>query len=208
MSRLFQLKNAPSGVEKIEDKIKELEEKLREVQNDPMYGRRKNEINWEILQINNERTRYVYDLYRNKEISRDLYTYCLNHNIIDGKLIAKWKKPGFEKVCCLQCIQKKPGSNSVCICRVPRRDRNDDSFKRCSCCGCTGCCSGGNEEDTEEEELVNEEKKMEEVNEEERDKEDKRESRNESEKERDNAEQKEDSEEIITVNLGINKFKK
>ena len=51
----------------------------------------------------------------------DLYEYCLRENIADKNLIAKWKKPGYENVCCLQCIQKQDtnfGTN--CICRVPK----------------------------------------------------------------------------------------
>lgn len=51
----------------------------------------------------------------------ELYEYCLRENIADKNLIAKWKKPGYENVCCLRCIQKQDtnfGTN--CVCRVPK----------------------------------------------------------------------------------------
>ena len=50
-------------------------------------------------------SRYIYDLYyKKKEISRELYDYCVREKWCDAALIAKWKKQGFEKLCCLQCI--------------------------------------------------------------------------------------------------------
>lgn len=51
----------------------------------------------------------------------ELYEYCLKENIADKNLIAKWKKQGYENLCCLRCIQARDtnfGTN--CICRVPK----------------------------------------------------------------------------------------
>lgn len=51
----------------------------------------------------------------------ELYDYCLKEKIADGNLIAKWKKQGYENLCCLRCIQTRDtnfGTN--CICRVPK----------------------------------------------------------------------------------------
>ena len=51
----------------------------------------------------------------------ELYEFCLNENIADKNLIAKWKKQGYENLCCLRCIQTRDtnfGTN--CICRVPK----------------------------------------------------------------------------------------
>ena len=45
--------------------------------------------------------------YDNYEITKEVYNYCLEEKIADAKLIAKWKKQGFEKLCCLMCIQNK-----------------------------------------------------------------------------------------------------
>lgn len=41
----------------------------------------------------------MYDLYYDKKaISKQLYTYLLKNGYADANLIAKWKKPGYEKV--------------------------------------------------------------------------------------------------------------
>uniref|UniRef100_A0A914RG54 Protein BUD31 homolog n=1 Tax=Parascaris equorum TaxID=6256 RepID=A0A914RG54_PAREQ len=50
-----------------------------------------------------------------------LYQFCLDTKLADAKLIAKWKKQGYENLCCLRCIQTRDtnfGTN--CICRVPK----------------------------------------------------------------------------------------
>ena len=55
------------------------------------------------------------------EITKEVYNYCLEEKIADAKLIAKWKKQGFEKLCCLMCIQNKNHNfGTTCICRVPK----------------------------------------------------------------------------------------
>ena len=44
-------------------------------------------------------SRYIYDLYYEKEaISKPLYDWLLKNGYADANLIAKWKKPGYEKV--------------------------------------------------------------------------------------------------------------
>ena len=44
-------------------------------------------------------SRYIYDLYYEKEaISKKLYEWLLKNNYADAMLIAKWKKQGYEKV--------------------------------------------------------------------------------------------------------------
>lgn len=51
----------------------------------------------------------------------ELYEYCLNENIADKNLIAKWKKQGYENLCCLRCIQTRDTNfGTSCICRVPK----------------------------------------------------------------------------------------
>ena len=45
----------------------------------------------------------------------------MREGIADKNLIAKWKKQGYENLCCLRCIQARDtnfGTN--CICRVPK----------------------------------------------------------------------------------------
>ena len=107
-------------------------------------------------------SRYIYDLYYNKEaVSKQLYDWLLKNGYADGNLIAKWKKQGYEKVrisggasvysingghglqlCCLRCIQtKETNFNATCICRVPQAQLKDDQTIECVSCGCHGCSS-------------------------------------------------------------------
>ena len=42
----------------------------------------------------------------------------LQEKIADGNLIAKWKKQGYENLCCLRCIQTRDTNFATnCICR-------------------------------------------------------------------------------------------
>nr|CAD7416283.1 unnamed protein product [Timema poppensis] len=115
-------KSPPEGWELIEPTLEELEQKMREAETEPHEGRRKVEALWPIFKIHHQKSRYIYDLfYRRKAISRELYEFCLRENIADKNLIAKWKKQGYENLCCLRCIQTRDtnfGTN--CICRVPK----------------------------------------------------------------------------------------
>lgn len=51
------------------------------------------------LTIPDAGSRYIYDLYYEKEaISKQLYEWLLKNKYADPNLIAKWKKQGYEKV--------------------------------------------------------------------------------------------------------------
>ena len=64
---------------------------------------------WPIFKIHHQKSRYLYDLYyKRKAISKELYDYCIKEKIADANLIAKWKKDGYERLCCLRCIQVIP----------------------------------------------------------------------------------------------------
>lgn len=74
-------------------------------ENEATDGKRKPEIVWDIFRLHHQRSRYIFDLYyKKREISRELYEFCLRERWGDAGLIAKWKKPGYERLCCLQCI--------------------------------------------------------------------------------------------------------
>lgn len=90
-------------------------------------------------------SRYIYDLYYDKEaISKQLYDWLLKNSYADSNLIAKWKKQGYEKLCCLRCIQtKETNFNATCICRVPAAQLKEDQTIECVSCGCRGCASTG-----------------------------------------------------------------
>jgi len=115
--------------------------RMREATAESHEGKRKVESTWPIFKINFERSRLLFDLYYKKqEISKELYEFCINEKLIDGSLIAKWKKPGYENLCCLRCIQSRDtnfGTN--CICRVPKSHLDDERPIECVHCGCKGC---------------------------------------------------------------------
>ncbi|KAG0483160.1 hypothetical protein HPP92_011244 [Vanilla planifolia] len=133
----------PEGWELIEPTLRELEGKMREAENDPHDGKRKCEALWPIFKISHQKSRYIYDLYyRRKEISKELYEFCLDQGYADRNLIAKWKKPGYERLCCLRCIQPRDHNfGTTCVCRVPKHLREEKVIE-CVHCGCAGCASG------------------------------------------------------------------
>lgn len=66
---------------------------LFSAENEPHEGKRKAESSWTIFRIHHQRSRYIFDLYyRKKEITKELYDFCLKEGYADANLIAKWKK--------------------------------------------------------------------------------------------------------------------
>ena len=55
-------------------------------------GLRRNETVWSVLRLNHQRSRYIWDRYKSKEISRELYDWLIKEKFADAGLIAKWKK--------------------------------------------------------------------------------------------------------------------
>ncbi|KAI5955483.1 BUD31 [Candida theae] len=108
---------------------------------------------WPIYKITHDVTKYVYDLHKRGKISDELYLWLTLQDYVDGLLIAKWKKQGYERLCCTQCISTSGASgsrggsgSSTCICRVPkvdllRRGQDDKVDVECVTCGCRGCAS-------------------------------------------------------------------
>ena len=95
----------PAGWDLIEPTLTELQLKMRDIENAPIDGKRKPEVLWPIYQLHHQKSRYVYELfYKKREISRELYDFCIREKWADANLIAKWKKNGFERLCCLRCI--------------------------------------------------------------------------------------------------------
>ena len=112
----------------IEPTLVEFEERLREAVNDPHEGKRKCEANWPIHRIHYERNRYIYDLYyRQEKLSRQLYEFLVREKVVDGALISKWRKPGYEILCSMSAIQKgNTNFGTTSICRVPYAARRAD----------------------------------------------------------------------------------
>jgi len=137
-------KKAPEGWELIEPTLDELTRKMREAERDPHEGKRRCESLWPIFRLHHQRSRYIYELYyKRHDISKELYDYCLQEGWADAGLIAKWKKSGYESLCCLRCIQAQDNTfGTTCICRVPRKSLEPGKVVECVHCGCRGCASG------------------------------------------------------------------
>ncbi|KAI0834913.1 cell cycle control protein cwf14 [Hypoxylon sp. FL0890] len=136
-------KKPPAGFDDIRDDLEIFNIKMKDAQNTPTNNIPKHQAQWPIFQIAHQRSRYVYELYYEKEaISKPLYDWLLKNGYADPMLIAKWKKQGYEKLCCLRCIQtKETNFQSTCICRVPKAQLKDEQDVQCVNCGCRGCAS-------------------------------------------------------------------
>lgn len=95
-------------------------------------------------QINWQKSRYVYDMYYTYErISREVYDYCITNKLVDAALIAKWKKPGYERLCSTYTINPRNYKfGTVSICRVPKQYLAPGMEIEDPVTGCRGCASG------------------------------------------------------------------
>ncbi|KAI8868147.1 protein BUD31 [Ramicandelaber brevisporus] len=136
--------SAPDGWDDIEPTLLEFEDRLREATTASTDGLRKSESTWPILRLHHQRSRYLFDLYYKRQlISRELFDYCIDAKQLgDRMLIAKWRKSGYERLCCMRCVQSSETAfGTTCICRVPRRDLEPGKVVECVHCGCRGCSS-------------------------------------------------------------------
>jgi len=62
---------------------------------------------------------------------------------VDAALIAKWKKPGYERLCSVHAINtSNQNFGTTSICRVPRQQLRAGQIVEARLTGCRGCCSG------------------------------------------------------------------
>eukprot|EP00457_Paulinella_chromatophora_P018426 gb/GEZN01019741.1/.p1 GENE.gb/GEZN01019741.1/~~gb/GEZN01019741.1/.p1 ORF type:complete len:149 (-),score=22.80 gb/GEZN01019741.1/:170-616(-) len=134
----------PAGFDVLEETLEALDQKMREAEMEDIEGKRRAETLWPIFRIHHQKSRYIYEMfYKKKKINREVYDYCIRQKIADEALIAKWKKQGYERLCCLQCMQPKDHNfGGTCYCRVPKKKRDADAIVECVSCGCRGCASG------------------------------------------------------------------
>jgi len=140
-------KKAPKGYDYIKPVIDALEAELKERMNEPHEGLRKNEALWPVHQINWQKSRYVYDMhYKHQKISKELYDWCCKQKIVDAPLAAKWKKPGYERLCSTYNINTRNfNQGTTSICRVPRQSLAQGQTVEDQLTGCRGCASGKSE---------------------------------------------------------------
>lgn len=138
-------KKVPEDYEKVKPTIEKLQVKLKEAERKALKTETKHSSLWPILKLNHQISRYVYSMYyERKLISKDLYDYLLRQKYVNADLIAKWKKQGYERLCCVNCIiAKEKNHGSTCICRVPRNQLKEEQRESegCITCGCQGCAS-------------------------------------------------------------------
>lgn len=74
--RTMNSRKPPEGWNKVEAFLNEMNQKMRNLENEDTSKKRKSEILWPIFQINHQTSRYIYELYyKRKEISSK-YTTC------------------------------------------------------------------------------------------------------------------------------------
>jgi len=135
----------PPGFEDVEATLEALEHELRDKIKETNEKKRKTESMWPVHQIGWQKSRYIYDMYYTyNRISKQVYDHCLKQKLVDAALIAKWKKPGYERLCSTYVINPsnyKFGTTSIC--RVPMRDRStEQQTAQDPTTGCRGCASG------------------------------------------------------------------
>lgn len=138
-------KKPPTGFSYLAPVLSALENELRDKVRESNAGKRNTESMWPVQQINWQRSRYVYDMYYTYgKISKKVYDYCIKNKLVDAALIAKWKKPGYERLCSTYVINPsnyKFGTTSIC--RVPLKDRGPEQMNAMDpTTGCRGCASG------------------------------------------------------------------
>ena len=145
MSKFARKGKQPAGFEYLEQTLEVLENELRDKINEPHEGKRRTESIWPVHQINWQRSRYVYDMhYKYGKVDEKVLDYCVRNKIVDGSLIAKWKKAGYERLCSTYVINTRNYNfGTVSICRVPPQSLGDDQVVECPTTGCRGCASGG-----------------------------------------------------------------
>ena len=81
--------------------------------------------------------------YTYNRISRQVYDYCITNKLVDAALIAKWKKPGYERLCSTYVINTRNYKfGTVSICRVPSQCLAPGTEIEDATTGCRGCASG------------------------------------------------------------------
>ncbi|KAI9183031.1 Component of the SF3b subcomplex of the U2 snRNP [Blastocladiella emersonii ATCC 22665] len=140
--RTSRTKAPPEGFAEVEPQLLEFERKMREAEDDKAEGKRKAEAGWPIFRLHHQRSRYVFELYyKRRAISKLLYDYLVKQGYADANLIAKWRKNGYENLCCLRCVQPADTNHGrMCICRVPKSEMAENKVVECYHCGCRGCC--------------------------------------------------------------------
>ena len=153
MGRIGSRRQPPEGFATLQPFLASIDAQLKAVHAAPHDTLRRNEPTWAIMRLHHQRTRHIYEEWRAGRISAALLDYLKAEGYADGALMALWKKPGYENVCCTRCVQAGEATwGGVCICRVPRDQLPPGKVVECVCCGCRGCGGGHGRKSGEERE--------------------------------------------------------
>lgn len=144
----------PPGWEKVKNLILSLNEEMKVAEATNVDANSSQEQLWAVMRCNWQRSRPVFEMrWKEKTMDNTLYEWILNQGYADRELINAWRRPGYDRLCCVSCISRKTDHGGVCMCRVPKAERAVKDLK-CFNCGCQGCCSGdfSSESEYEEEE--------------------------------------------------------
>ena len=131
-------RHQPADMDCLIDALNEFDEEMRVAESTPSDGQPHNEMLWPILEISRRRTALIYAKWRAGEISDMTRAYLEHRGIADEGLMEHWQTSGYEKLCCMLCIDPTShASGGVCICRVPAKDRSHEG--PCHTCQCMGC---------------------------------------------------------------------
>jgi bud site selection protein 31 len=136
----------PKGFELISAGLDEYDQAMKEALAETTEGKRKSELTHGIAKVNRQRTRFVFEAMKNKQIERRVVDYCVACCFIDGALVKLWSLPGYESACCVACVDGRQSTfGGACVCRVPGPDRVTPlcATRGCARCGCTGCSAAG-----------------------------------------------------------------
>lgn len=136
-------KSVPADFDVVSQTLTALENELRDKVNESHEGKRKNESQWPVHQLNWQRTRYIYDLhYKYSRISKELVDYLVEIKTIDGALMSYWQKPGYERLCSTFAVNTGNSKfGTVGICRVPAKNITEGTIVENETTGCRGCAS-------------------------------------------------------------------
>ncbi|PQE16660.1 cell cycle control cwf14 protein [Rutstroemia sp. NJR-2017a BBW] len=88
-------KAPPAGYSDIEDTLLTYSNQMKDAVAAPAPTGPRHQATWNITAIVHKRSRYIWDLYREEKISKELYDWCVKNGQCDAMLVAKWKKNGY-----------------------------------------------------------------------------------------------------------------
>jgi bud site selection protein 31 len=139
--RRSELKPPPEW-ESVKATVLALNDEMRRAESANVDAKSSQEQLWKVMQCNWKRSRFVFEArWRSRTMGDPVYEWILRQGYADRELINAWRRPGYDRLCCVHCISKHSDHGGVCLCRVPRAERATKALK-CFHCGCPGCCSG------------------------------------------------------------------